>query len=64
MFAVNAAFSWRFLYLSISFLSTMSNAEASKIKGMYYERRQANEESVKDSTISTHENLRYFEIND
>ena len=44
--------------LFISSLSTAPNVAESKIKGKYYERREASQDSIGNSIISSHENLR------
>ena len=47
------------LLLSLMILSTwISIVSLSGVKGMYYERRKASTDSIKQSTIATHDNLR------
>lgn len=40
-------------------ISTASNVTENEIKGTYYERRKASEDSILNSIVSTHKNLRY-----
>ena len=52
-------FVYSFLLNSNIFTLTMaSNVTENKIKGMYYEHRQASENSILNSIISTHKDLR------